>query len=168
MREPGLDRFGRFVNRRELDALQRRIEPGEKVLFAAEAREGKRVGVLAVTDRRLLVLAVGWLRTRLQAWPHRAVLGVDHAAGVDDATLTVRTRAGPVVLRLRKPDAQEALKALATRPKGPGEMLDFAPSPAEAERRARLDRLDRLQARGAITRAEYERAKRALADEAEA
>jgi len=167
MREPGLDRFGRYVNRRELAALARRLHDGERVLFAAEARDGRRQGVLAVTDQRLLLVHAGWLGSRAASWPHADVLGVEHVSGVDDATLTVRTRAGAVALRLRKADAQATVQAVATRPRGPGEALDFALPPQEAARRERLARLDRLQARGAITKAEAERAKRAIADEAD-
>lgn len=163
MAGPGLDRFGRFVNRRELDALQARLDPGERLLAAVEAR-ADRVGVLAVTTQRVVHLSKGWLRTRLRVWRHATVAGIDVATRVDDATLTLRTREGPVALRLRKPDAKLVKAAWDSRPQGPGDLVDFDLPPEEKRRRDRLARLDRMLARGAITKAEYERAKRSVAD----
>lgn len=163
MADPGLDRFGRFVNRRELEALQGRLAPGERLLAAVEAR-ADRVGVLAVTTQRVLHLSKGWLRTRLRAWPHASVAGIAVATRIDDALLTLRTREGPVAFRLRKPDAKLVQAAWVSRPQGPGDLLDFALPPEAQRRRERLARLDRMLARGAITKAEYERAKRSVAD----
>jgi hypothetical protein len=159
----GLDRFGRFVNRRELDALAGRLEEGERVLAAVEATHDRR-GVLAATDRRLLFVRRAWLGTRWVAWPYRQVLGVTCQARVDDATLTVRTQRTPALFTaVAKAEAQAFEKAVATRPRAPCELVDFAPSAAQADRRKRLERLDRMLARGSITRTEYERSKRAIA-----
>ena len=160
----GLDRFGRFVNRRELKALSARLEEGEHVLAAVEARGDERDGVLAVSDRRVLFVSVGWLRTRAASWAHRDLLGLEVTPAVDDAQVLLRTRATPVSLRARKADAAQLKAAYDGRPRAAGEAVDFAVPAAEAERRKRLARLDRMLERGSITRAEYERSKRALAD----
>lgn len=160
----GLDQFARFVNRRELEALHARLADGERVLAAVEARAGKRPGLLALTDRRVVHLTKGWLRTRAQAWPNREVAGVDVATNVDDGTVMLHARRGPALFRLRKADARRFQAAWEKRPQGPGELLDFSLPPTEARRRERLARLDRQFARGTITKAEYERSKRALAE----
>lgn len=157
----GLDRFGRFVNRRELEALQARLAPGERLLAAAEARL-QRPGILAVTTQRVVHLSKGWLRTRMQAWPHRAVRGMAVATNVDDAALTLQAPA-PALFRMRKADAKLIQAAWQSRPPGPGELLDFALPPAQRRQQERLARLDRQFARGTITKAEYERAKRNVA-----
>lgn len=158
------DRFGRFVNRRELDALAGRLEDGEELLAAGEAR-ADRLGVLAITTRRVLHVSKGWLRTRVYAWPNRAIVKLVVATTVDDATLTLHLEAGSVPLRLAKADAKRLKAAWERRPKGPNDLLDFALPAAEKRRGERLARLDRLRARGAITKSEYERAKRAAAEE---
>lgn len=163
----GLDRFGRFVNRRELDALAGRLEDGETVLAAVEATRDRR-GVLAATDRRLVFVRRGWLGARSQAWPYRQVLGVTCRARVDDASLLVRTQHGAEAFTaIVKAEAQAFEKAVAMRPRGPGELVEFTVDAAQDDRRTRLERLDRMLARGSITRTEYERSKRAIAAEAD-
>lgn len=162
---PGFDRFGRFINRRELDALAPALAAGERVLYAAEAhREGK--GLLAATDRRILFLRVGWLRRRVRSWPYAQVAAVRLRLDVDDAVVTVTTkRAGDVAFaRVPKRAAEAFAKAVKERPPAPGEMLDFqdARTPRQrTEQEQRLDRLDRMLERGTLTRAEHERARRA-------
>lgn len=163
----GLDRFGRFVNRRELDALAAKLEEGETVLAAVEATRDRR-GVLAATDRRLVFVRRGWLGARAAAWPYRQVLGVTCRARVDDASLLVRTQQGAETFTaVIKAEAQAFEKAVAMRPRAPGELLEFTLDVAQADRRKRLERLDRMLARGSITRTEYERSKRAIALETE-
>jgi hypothetical protein len=168
MTEPaGLDRFGRFVNRRELDALAGKLEDGESVLAAVEATRDRR-GVLAATDRRLVFVRRGWLGARAEDWAYRQVLGVTCTARVDDATLTVRTQRGTQTFTaVIKAEAQAFEKAVAMRPRAPGELVEFAIDAAQTDRRKRLERLDRMLARGSITRTEYERSKRAIALETE-
>lgn len=163
----GLDRFGRFINRRELEALGRRLEPGETVVAAVEATLERR-GVLAITDRRMLFVHRTLLGAKAASWPHRQVLGLARKGRVDDAELVLRTVGGVSVTFTGVPKAEaEAFEdAAATRPRGPDELVDFTPPQAMLDRKRRLERLDRMLARGSITRTEYEHAKRAIASEA--
>lgn len=163
----GLDRFGRFVNRRELDALAARLHEGETVRAAVEAMHAGRRGVLAATERRLLFVRRTWLGPRAVEWGYRQVGGLTRTARVDDAVLRVRVSpSGLAEFTVPKAEAEAFEDAFATRPRGPGELLDFTPSQAELDRRSRLERLDRMLERGSITRSEYERSKRAIAAEA--
>lgn len=163
----GLDRFGRFVNRRELAALRSQLEEGENVLAVVEATLDRR-GVLAATDRRLLFVRRSWLGARSRAWRYRDVLDLVRKGRVDDATLQLRTVQGVVELTaVPKADSQAFADAVAARPRGPGELLDFTLPEALADRRRRLERLDRMLERGSITRSEHERSKRAIARESD-
>lgn len=163
----GLDRFGQFVTRRELAALASRLEEGEAVLAAVEATHGRR-GVLAATDRRILFVRRRWLGVQARSWPYRPGMTVTCRPRVDDATLAVRGAPEPVEFTgVPKRDAEAFEAAVAGRPRRPGELLDFTVPAAQADRRRRLDRLDRMLERGSITRSEYERSKRAIASEAD-
>lgn len=163
----GLDRFGQFVHRRELDALARKLEDGERVLAAVEATYGKR-GVLAATDRRILFVHRALFGSRAASWAYAPGLTVTCRARVDDATLVLRAPGQAAEFQaVPKREAQAFEAAVAQRPLRPGELLDFAVPAAEADRRRRLERLDRMLARGSITRSEYERSKRAIAAEAD-
>lgn len=161
----GLDRFGRFLKRRELDALARQLLEGEVVLAAVEATLD-RPGILAATSRRLLFVRRSWLGARSRAWPYGKV---HRKSARDAATLTLAARGGPVVFTgVPKGQAEEFEAAVARRPPGPGELMDFTPSPAQLARRKRLERLDRMLERGSLTRKEYEVAKANLAAEEDA
>lgn len=158
----GLDRFGRFLNRRELTALARQLDEGEQVLAAVEAVLDKR-GVLAATDRRLLFVRRSWLGARARSWRYARL---DARSDREAARLELQTPQGPVAFTgIPKDQAREFQAAVARRPPAPGELVDFSLPPAEAARRKRLERLDRMLARGSLTRSEYERAKRSLDDE---
>lgn len=160
----GLDRFGRFLQRRELDALARTLLEGEQVLAAVAATFDK-PGVLAATNRRLLFVRRTWLGARSHAWPYGKV---HRKTSRDAATLTLAARGGPVVFRdVPKDQAAAFERAVQARPPGPGELVDFTLPPHELARRKRLERLDRMYERGTLTRKEYEVAKANLAAEDE-
>lgn len=163
---PGLDRFGQFVNRRELAALGRALQPGEKVLHVLEATHGRR-GVLAATDRRLVFAMGGLLRRKALAWPYTAVAGLKVSKSVDDAVLTLSLRGGEAVFSgCRKREAEAFAQAVRTRPPGPDDPLDFTPPHLRPkdERQLRKEKLDRMLRKGSITKAEHTRMVAALDD----
>jgi hypothetical protein len=93
-----------------------------------------------------------------------AAVAVDKA--VDDATLTLRLRAGePVAFTAcRKREAEAFAKAVQERPPGADDPLDFTPAERKpkSERQLRRERLERMYQKGTMTKAEYERSLRAL------
>lgn len=160
----GLDRFGRFLRRREWDALNRGLNANETVLAAVEATLDK-PGLLAATSQRLVFVRRSWLGTRSHAWPYGKI---HRRSERDAATLTLAARGGPVVFgHVPKQQAKEFEAAVAKRPLGPGELMDFSLPPQELARRKRLERLDRMLQRGSLTRKEYEVAKANLVAEDE-
>lgn len=162
---PGLDRFGAFVNRRALAALASAMDRGEVVLHVLEASMDRR-GVLALTDRRMLFVAPGFLLRRKRDWLHGAVADVKVTRSVDDATVTLALRAGPDVVftGCRKRDAEAFAKAAQERPPGPDDPLDFTPAELKpkTEKQLRRERIERMHRKGTMTKAEYERSLRAL------
>ena len=166
MDHPGLDRFGAFVNRRQLAALDRALLDGERVLHVLEATHGRR-GVLAATDRRLVFATGGLLRRRALAWPYRDVAGLKVVKAVDDAELTVQLRDGAVAFPgCRKREAEAFAEAVRKRPPGPDDPLDFTPEELRPKtpEQARREQLGRMLRKGSLTRAEYERRLRTLDD----
>lgn len=164
---PGLDRFGQFVNRRELAALGRALLPGEKALHVLEATHGRK-GVLAATDRRLVFATGGLLRRKALAWSYTDVVGLKVSKTVDEATLTLALRGGEAAFAgCRKREAEAFAEAVRKRPPGPDDPLDFTPPhlrPKDA-RQLRKEKLDRMLRKGSITKAEHARMVAAIDDE---
>jgi hypothetical protein len=163
---PGLDRFGRFINRRELAALSDTLDQGERVLYALEAYHTRK-GLLAATDRRLVFLRAGLLGRRLHSWPHSHIRSVHVRLDVDDAVVTVATAKGNLVFaKCRKRAAEAFGTAVKNRPPLPHEVVVFQDEKTRPRtpKEQRLERLDRMLGQGSITRAEYDRAKQAALD----
>ncbi len=158
---PGLDSFGRFINRRDLDALRPVLKPNERVLYALEAFHDKQ-GLLAATDKRILFVRAGLLASRVSTFAYADVLRVRVDLDIDEATVTIVTKTGDIVFAKCKKRLAEAFgEAVMNRPPAPGALLDFSPGPKGAKA-ARLERLDRMFARGTMTKGEYERSRRAI------
>lgn len=161
---PGLDKFGQFVNRRELDALRPSLAEGERVLRLLEARHGRK-GLLAATDRRLLFSTSGFFRRKALSWSYPDVVALKVLRAVDDATLTLTLRQGAVEFTgCRKADAEAFVEAVRRRPPPPDAPLDFTPPHLRPkdERTLRREKLDRMLQKGSITKSEHERMVRGL------
>lgn len=162
---PGLDRFARFLDRRELAALRRAVDDGERVLHAMPATHGRK-GLLAATDRRLLFVRSGLLRRRT-SWPYGNVVGLRVSKAVDEATLTVTLRGGEAVFtHCRKRDAEAFATAVKERPPPPDAPLDFTPPHLRPKdpRQVRREQLDRMLRKGSITKAEHDRMVRSIGE----
>jgi hypothetical protein len=163
---PGLDRFGRFVNRRELRALERALRQGERAVQVLEATHRRR-GLLAATDRRIVFVTTGWFGRKETTWSYTDVAGLKVVRSVDDATLVLVLRDGEAAFTAcRKAEAEEFIRAVKARPPPPDAPLDFRPpgSRPKDPQTLRREQLDRMLRKGSITKAEHERMVRSLAD----
>lgn len=162
---PGLDRFARFLHRRELARLRRTLEPGERPLHVLAATHGRK-GLLAATDRRIVFVAGGLLR-RKSVWTYGDLVSLRVSRTVDEATLAMTLRDGEAVFTgCRKRAAEDFAAAVKARPPPPDAPLDFTPPHLRPKdpRQERRDKLDRMLRKGSITKAEHERMVRALDD----
>jgi len=171
---PGIGELDRFVSRRELAALEGLLTEGEVLRYAVEGlRDGKR-GVLAATDLRILFVAKAILRTRVESWDYDQVAGVESHRSKDDATLTLATATGPVVVTGVRKAAAEGFQA-AVRPDIADREFRLAlivgdprnVQPAEGNTtHERLRRLERMRTRRSITEPEYKVNRRRILEDA--
>lgn len=167
---PGLDRFGRFTSRDELNALRPKLVQGETVRYAL-ACVGDRKGLLACTDRRILWLSQGPLQVRTATYTFGEIRRIAVEISRDGATITIScpdgdhqfTRADRSLARVfadqvRTVPRLAEYRRVEVNDTGAGEDLPpprTATTPAHNERAERLERLDRMLEKGSITRPEY-------------
>jgi hypothetical protein len=175
--DAGLDGLGRFVSRRELGLLRRRLAPDERVLGAVDATRGRRKGLLAATDRRIAWASAGLLRRTLLSWPYEAVAKVEVHVARDGAAIDLQLGgASETFTQADRAQARafaDAVKAASPRRafRKVSAVLDPAAATPVAELleepyRTRLARLERMRARGTLTEPEYLASRQGILDEA--
>lgn len=82
-----------FLSRRDRDALRRQYRRGERPLRVVQAELDGRVGLLAATDRRVLWVSRGALRTRVEAVARDQVQSVTRRTE-HFGSVVLKTRAG--------------------------------------------------------------------------
>jgi hypothetical protein len=177
--DAGLDGLGRFVGRREVALLRRRLEGDERILGAADATRGRRRGLLAATDRRIAWVSRGVLRRTLVSWPYEEVAKVEVHVARDGATIDLLLGAGSATFtRADRAQARafaEAVKRAS--PRRAFRRVTAVRDPAtvtpvaellEEPYRSRLARLERMHERGTLTEPEYQTTRQGILDEAEA
>lgn len=172
-----MDGLGRFVGRRELALLRRRLGGDERILGAVDARRGRRRGLLAATDRRIAWAAAGVLRRTVLSWPYedavrvevrveRAGATVDLLLGASSQTFTHadRAQARAFADAVRQASPRRAFrKVMPVRdPAAATPQSDLLEEPY----RSRLARLERMHARGTLTEPEYAASRRRILEEA--
>ncbi|MEA3203392.1 MAG: hypothetical protein QOI63_1067 [Thermoplasmata archaeon] len=179
MADAGLDGLGRFVGRRELALLRKRLEGDERVLGAVDATRGRRKGLLAATDRRIAWAAQGVLRRTLLSWPYDEVAKVEVHVARDGATIDLllagtsetfaqadREQARAFAQAVKRASPRRAFRrVLAVRDPATATPVEEL---LEEPYRTRLARLERMHARGTLTEPEYQASRRGILDEAEA
>jgi hypothetical protein len=175
----GLDSLGSFVSRREVALLRRRLRPDEKVLGAVDAMRGRRKGLLAATDARIVWASVGVLRRTVVAWTYPSVAKVEVHVSRDGATIDLILDPGTSESFTRAERDQARAFAEAVKRASPRKAFrnvtavrDAANVTSVAEFldepfKSRLERLERMHARGTVTQPEYDASRRAILDEAE-
>ena len=170
---PGLDAVSRFARRREVAALDGIVAPGETLLHTADATLADRPGLLALTDRRTLFVALRLLRRTVRQWDHEALDGAQVEKGRDAASLELRFHTETVTFHLGKPAAEAFTAAL--RPYLADREFRIAQwvrdprnvdPPEGGSTYERLRRLERMHARRSITDPEYKVNRRRILEEA--
>jgi hypothetical protein len=177
--DAGLDGLGRFVGRRELKLLRRRLAGDERILGAVDATRGRRPGLLAATDRRIAWAAAGVIRRTVVSWPYEEVAKVEVQVARDGAAIDLLLAgASETFTRADRAQARafaEAVKAAS--PRRAFRKVTAVRDPAtvtpveellDEPYRSRLARLERMHARGTVTDPEYQASRRGILDEAEA
>lgn len=102
--------------RRELRKLKQHLLPGEQVRYLAAGVVNRRQGLVALTDRRLLVLFHGVVRQSIEDLPLDRITSTKEKAGVLMGTLTVlASNTTLVVTNISKVDMKALSKALRAR-----------------------------------------------------
>lgn len=111
------DRMGvKLGARRELRKLSKHLLPGERVRYLASGTVNRRQGLVALTDRRLLVLFHGMVRQSVEDLPLDSVASIREKAGVLLGTLTVlASNTTLVITNVSKVDMKALSNALRTR-----------------------------------------------------
>jgi hypothetical protein len=111
------DRMGvKLGARRELRKLSKHLLTGERVRYLASGTVNRRQGLVALTDRRLLVLFHGMVPQSLEDLPLDSVTSIKEKAGVLLGTLTVlASNTTLVITNVSKIDMKALSNALRTR-----------------------------------------------------
>ncbi|HUR61011.1 MAG TPA: hypothetical protein VM286_01435 [Candidatus Thermoplasmatota archaeon] len=176
----GLDSLGSFVSRREVALLRRRLRPDEKVLGAVDAVRGRRKGLLAATDSRIVWASAGVLRRTTVAWLYPEVAKVEVQVARDGATIDLilgqsaresftqaeRDQARAFAEAVKRASPRKAFRNVT--PVGNAANATSVAEFLDEPFRTRLERLERMRARGTVTQPEYDASRQAILDEAEA
>jgi len=164
-------------SRRELRKLAKHhLLPGEQVRYAASGRVQRRLGLVALTDRRLVFLFHGMVRQAVEDLPLDNITSVREKGGLVFGTLTVLASSTELVIsEVPKADMKALASALRARmstgslpPLPPLDLTDTtddgeppsAPlSDQDADVLAQLRQLGELKESGVLTGAEFEAAK---------
>ncbi|MHB8634566.1 MAG: PH domain-containing protein, partial [Thermoplasmatota archaeon] len=144
------------------------LEQGEAVLYALPA-VGDRTGLLAATDRRVLWLSQGSLQVRAASYPYGEIRKLVVEVAPSGATITLTCPDGDHAFR----DADRVrARVFADQVKTVSGTAEFRrvelvePSPpaptVDGVVKERLERLERMRAKGSLTEPEYRANRRRL------
>jgi hypothetical protein len=144
-------------SKREIEQLPSVLLDGETVDMLASGNYGGGVGLLALTNLRLIFFKHGLMSQKLEDFPLGNISSVQWSAGMLMGTLTVFTSGNKAdIKQVAKPNGEalsSRLRVLIATAKAPA----AAPSvPAQPDVASRLATLDQLRTVGAITDAEYQ------------
>jgi hypothetical protein len=155
----------KFGARREIRRLGEYLWEGETVQHLAGGAYGGGLGVLALTDRRLLFLRDGWVNKTTEDFPIEKISSVEWRSGFSQGTLTVYASGNKAEIKqIINPDGKSIADAIRARltgspPVGPAAS---AVRPSMEGIGDQLTTLWNLVQAGALTRGEFEAAKAQL------
>jgi hypothetical protein len=145
---PGLDPLAAHVHRKAVSVLGTRLQKGEPVHQATAATSGRREGILAATDRRILFVTAGLWGGKVQHFTYPELRRLQVERSVDDASLTLEFAGRSIRFTgLKKAAADEigeTVRKLTRR------------YPQKSMEQLRLERMVRMVEGGVMTQAEFE------------
>jgi hypothetical protein len=172
---PGLDALKRFVNRRELQAIEESLAAGEKLSIAFQSRLDGKAGILAATNRRVLFAAAGLLASPILSVRYDDLTRCEQWQEGPDVSIILQTSGRQhSVAGLRRPEAETFVQTVRRRGEsGKFRLVEFVDDPRKAEPDARptdvgkrLQRIESMFKRGSITEPEYRVNRRRILEEA--
>jgi hypothetical protein len=151
-----------FGSKREINKLPEVLWEGETVEMLAAGMYGGGMGLVAMTDMRLVFLKHGIMSQTVEDFPYSKISSVQWQANMLTGTLTVFASGNKAEIgSMQKPDGKAMADKLRAKlaqdaaPAGPAAPVAPAEAPA-SDIAGRLETLDKLRAVGAITDAEYQ------------
>ncbi|WP_051744832.1 PH domain-containing protein [Streptomyces yerevanensis] len=154
-----------FGSKREIAKLPEVLWEGEAVHMLATGNYGGGLGLLAMTDHRLIFLKHGFMSQQIEDFPYSKVSSVQWNGGIVQGTLTVYASGNRAEIKqIPKADG----KALADRLRmhiaqgstpaatAPASAVGGQPTAPVQDIASRLATLDQLYAAGAVSDAEYQ------------
>ena len=152
----------KFGARREIRRLAGYLWEGETVQYLAGGFYGGGLGLVALTDRRLLFLRDGWTGKATEDFPIEKISSVQWRSGLTQGTLTVFASGNKAEIKqIINPDGSRISDAIRNRQTAPAPEA-VQPALQDEGIGDQLTKLWRLVEAGALTRGEFEAAKARL------
>ena len=154
----------RFGAKREIRKLIGYLWEGEAVQHLAGGAYGGGLGLVALTDRRLLFLRDGWTSKATEDFPIEKISSVQWSSGFSQGTLTVYASGNKAdIKQIFNPDGTrmaDAIRSRQTSPAASGPAPEAGRQPLQEQGVGdQLTKLWNLVEAGGMTRSEYEAAK---------
>lgn len=164
--QAAVDRMdSKFGARREIRRLAGHLHEGEAVQYLAGGSYGGGLGLVALTDRRLLFLREGWTGKATEDFPLDKLSSIQWNSGLAQGTLTVFASGNKVEIKqIYKTDGARISDAIRNRQTSP-QAATPTPATVQPPQDGIGDQLTKLWAlvqAGAMTRDEFEAAKARL------
>lgn len=164
---------GKLLVRKEIRRLPELMDPGEALITACSGTYEGRSGLLALTDRRILFVDEGMVRSRLEEFHYSRISSAQRHSKLMSASVTFITSGNKATIKdiLSKDRAEEIVSYVSRRITGDAER-PTAPEPTSAapddavntddDPLATIKRLSELRDAGALSEAEFEAKKTEL------
>lgn len=153
----------RFGAKREIRKLASHLWEDETIQHLAGGAYGGGLGLVALTDRRLLFVREGWTGRATEDFPLDRISSVQWNSGMVHGTLTVYASGNKAEIKqIIKADGARIADAIRNRQTSPAQPSADPPAQQEQGLADQLAKLWHLVQAGAMTRDEFEAAKKQL------
>lgn len=168
-----------FVSEKEVEPLDERLEPGEKVHYLSKGGNIKLNGELkdgvtsirvAITDRRVLIKQAKMMATDWASFAYRDISSVEENFGLVNKRLNLETSSktyGVAVMSMDKDVVKDAARFIREQMRQANEPAESVTSDNSNDEDPldKLERLGELREKGVVTEAEFEEKKASLMDQ---